>query len=307
MTAYQNLIMNKLRIALDWTPNINHIGFFVAKEKDFYKKYGIDLEIIDTSIDNYEITPAKKVELGIVDFALCPMESVISYRTKSKPFSMIAIAAILQEDLSAISVKANGGILSPKNLDGKVYSSYNARYEDRIVKEMIKNDGGKAKLDIVYPQKLGIWDNLIKGDSHATWIFLNWEGIEAEHKGLNLTNFKLSDYDIPYSYSPVIVVDERKILSKHQVYKDFLKATKEGYLFAQDSKKEAIEILKPHVPATDSQIDLMKALEFTSPYFGNKFLWGKLVPKRVTTFLDWLEDKKLEQTKLKFTDVATII
>lgn len=299
--------MNKLRIALDWTPNINHIGFFVAQEKGFYKKYDLDVEIIDTSFDNYAVTPAKKVELGIVDFALCPMESVISYRTKSKPFPMIAVAALLQDDLSAISVKANGSVLSPKDLDGKVYSSYNARYEDSIVREMIKNDGGEGKLEIIYPEKLGIWENLIKGKSDATWIFLNWEGIEAKNKGLKLTNFKLSDYNIPYSYSPVIVVDERKILSKHKLYKDFLQATKEGYLFAQTFKNEAIEILKPHIPESDAHIDLLKALKFTSPHFGNKFLWGKLVPKRVTSFLDWLDAKGLEEIKLKFTDVATIL
>ena len=30
--------MKKIKLALDWTPNINHIGFFVAKEKGFYKE-----------------------------------------------------------------------------------------------------------------------------------------------------------------------------------------------------------------------------------------------------------------------------
>ena len=77
--------MTHLKIALDWTPNINHIGFYVAKDKGFYADFNIDLEIIDTSIDNYKVTPAKKVELGIVDFALCPIESIISYRRKSTP------------------------------------------------------------------------------------------------------------------------------------------------------------------------------------------------------------------------------
>jgi len=65
--------MNSLILALDWTANINHIGFFVAKAKGFYQANGIDLTIIDPSQDNYKVTPAKKVELGEADFALCPM------------------------------------------------------------------------------------------------------------------------------------------------------------------------------------------------------------------------------------------
>jgi ABC-type nitrate/sulfonate/bicarbonate transport system substrate-binding protein len=299
--------MNKIKIALDWTPNINHIGFFIAKDKGFYKKYNLDVDIIDTSVDNYAITPAKKVELGQVDFALCPMESIISYRTKSKPFSLIAIAAILQEDLSAIAVKSDSNIKSPKDLDHKVYSSYKARYEDGIVRQMIINDGGLGDLNIIYPDKLGIWDNLIKGKSDATWIFLNWEGVEAQEKGLDLAFFKLNEFEIPYSYSPVLAASEEKIDFKHSVYKDFLQATKEGYLFAQEQKEEAINILKPHIPKHDSHINLLKALELTAPYFGNKFIWGKLVPKRVTEFLEWLEDKNLEKHKMKFTDVATIL
>ena len=38
--------MNKIKLALDWTPNINHIGFFVAKEKGYYKEKDIDLIIL---------------------------------------------------------------------------------------------------------------------------------------------------------------------------------------------------------------------------------------------------------------------
>ena len=97
--------MGKLKVALDWTPNINNIGFYVAQDKGFYNDVSLEVEIIDTSVDNYAITPAKKVELGVVDFALCPTESIISYRLKSSPFPLIGIAAILQEDLSAIAVK----------------------------------------------------------------------------------------------------------------------------------------------------------------------------------------------------------
>jgi ABC-type nitrate/sulfonate/bicarbonate transport system substrate-binding protein len=33
--------MTKIKLALDWTPNINHIGFFIAKDLGFFKNQGI--------------------------------------------------------------------------------------------------------------------------------------------------------------------------------------------------------------------------------------------------------------------------
>ena len=38
--------MKTLKIALDWTPNINHIGIFIAKEMGYYKEQGIKVEIL---------------------------------------------------------------------------------------------------------------------------------------------------------------------------------------------------------------------------------------------------------------------
>lgn len=64
-------------------------------------------------MDNYVVTPARNVALGKAHFGLDPTESIISYQTKQTPFLLMAIAAILQEDLSAIVVKKDSGINSP--------------------------------------------------------------------------------------------------------------------------------------------------------------------------------------------------
>ncbi len=297
--------MTDLTIALDWTPNINHIGFFVAKDEGFYSKLGLNVSLLNPATDNYEVTPAKKVELGEADFALCPTESVISYRTKERPFPMIAIAALLQEDLSAITVKSDSGIHSPKNLDGKVYSSYKARYEDGIVKEMIKNDGGQGSLEIVYPEKLGIWANLLEGSSDATWIFLNWEGVAAESAGVDLHHFKLSDYQIPYSYSPVIAANESMIADRKEAYHAFLQATKKGFLHCQNHPDEVVEILSNYVPEYDQHIDLSKALEMTAPHFGTEVDWGMLKEERIQAFVDWIKVKGLETSSTEISEIAT--
>jgi ABC-type nitrate/sulfonate/bicarbonate transport system substrate-binding protein len=297
--------MHPITLALDWTPNINHIGFFVAQEKGFYSEQGVEVAITDPSADNYQITPAKKVELGQADFALCPTESIISYQTKSNPFALIAVAAILQEDLSAIVVKADSAIQSPRDLDGKVYASYNARYEDEIVRQMIRNDGGTGTIKIKTPDKLGIWDTILDGTFDATWIFLNWEGVQGDVLDLRLRYFKMKDYQIPYSYSPVLVANENWFAKKGATYRQFLDATKQGFLFAQTHPEEAVDILAAHVPEKDANINLKEALALSAPHFGNEYTWGKMETETVAEFMAWIRAKKLEPSTLDISELVT--
>jgi ABC-type nitrate/sulfonate/bicarbonate transport system substrate-binding protein len=295
--------MRDLKLALDWTPNANHIGFFVAKEKGFYKEKNIFLWLIDPESDNYKTTPAKKVELGLADFALCPTESLISYQTKDISFPLIGISSIFKEDLSAISVLNSSGIESPKDLDNKTYASYQARYEDGIVKAMIQNDGGEGALKISYPDKLGIWNRLVDGYADATWIFLNWEALQAQSEGIELKNFKLADYDIPYSYSPVIAGDRQKLEQNRDAINDFLEATKQGYFYAKSNPKEAAGILCKHVPGHDKNIDLQKAIQLSCEVLGDESNWGKIDVEKVESFLKWLKDKGLELSNITSEDL----
>lgn len=297
--------MNTLHLALDWTPNINHIGFFIAQAQGFYADQGIEVKISDPSSDDYSLTPAKKVELGKADFALCPTESLISYQTKKEAFPLKAIAAILQEDLSAIVVRKESQIQSPKDLDGKTYASYKARYEDGIVQQMIKNDGGKGDIEVIYPEKLGIWNTVLSGEYDSTWVFMNWEGVQVKSLGAALRSFRLADYHIPYSFSPVLACNGDQIEEKADAYRAFLKATAEGFQYAKENPEKAVKILKPLVPEHEQNIDLLEALRLTAPHFGKEGDWGKMDPTRVETFLSWLREKGLEASQVLARDLFT--
>ncbi len=287
--------MRKLKLALDWTPNVNHIGFFIAKDLGLYHQEGIDLEILNPKDDNYSMTPGKKLELDIADFAIAPFETAISLNNKANQVEAIAIYAILQNDLSCIATLKSSDITSAKLLDGKTYASYKARYEDHIVKEMVKNDGGEGDLNIVYPDKLGIWNTLLSGQADATWIFDNWEGIEASGKNIELNKFTLDEVRIPYGYSPIVLTKRGNLIKHKAVYANFIKTTKKGFLFAKDNLKEATSILKPYLTDYDLEnIDLEKSISFTIPHFGNEQNCGIMKQERVFEFLQWLVDKKLE-------------
>lgn len=287
--------MKKLKLAIDWTPNVNHIGFIVAKQLGFYREQGIDLEIINPLDDNYSITPGKKLELHLADFAIAPFETVISLNNKAIPFEAVAIYAILQNDLSCIASLKSSNLSSPRLLDGKTYASYKARYEDHIVKEMIKNDGGTGDVHIIYPEKLGIWNTLLNGTADSTWIFDNWEGIEASGKGIELNKFNLSDFNIPYGYSPIVLTNRENIIKEKALYSNFVKATQKGFLYARNNIKESATILKLFVTAYDlKNIDLETSISFSAAHFGDDSNCGMMKEERVSEFTQWLVSKGIE-------------
>ena len=288
----------KLKLALDWTPNINHIGFYVAKEKGFFKELNINVEIISPEVDSYKYSPAKKIELNLADLALCPTESIISFRTKKKPFKLYALATIFQSDISAIAVVKSNNINSPKDLDGRSYASYGARYEDLIIKQLIKNDGGKGNIKIYYPERLGVWNTVANNKYDSTWIFLNWEGIEKP----NLKFFKLSDYNIPYSYSPLITTSAKLVQEKKDIIKMFLKATKKGFLYSINNVQESSEILYKYLSESDKKINLENAINFSRKYFGDQQSFGKIDQNVFSEFFQWLNFNKIEKIDFDIRD-----
>ncbi len=285
--------MEKLTLALDWTPNTNHTGFYVALEKGYYSDLNLEVHLRSPKIDNYESTPAQLLAQQKVDFAIAPSESVISYQTLPNKPNLVAIAAILQEDTSAIVTLKSSGIDQMKKLDGKNYASYDARFEDTIVSEMIKKDGGLGKHIKITPAKLGIWETLLNGEADATWVFMPWEGIEAKRKDVVLNTFHLQDYDIPYGYSPSLLSQSDVLKKKEKAVKDFLAASAKGFEWSAKNPTEAAEILLPHAETQDIDFLIESQTYIAQYYLDTNSQWGKMDPDRWASFTQWLRKNKL--------------
>ena len=86
----------------------------------------------------------------------------------------MCVAAILQNDTTAIVSLASSGITSPAQLDGKKYAGYGARLEIKIIEQMIKNCGGKGVVTMVVPPKLKCFDEVLNGSCDAVWVYMGW-------------------------------------------------------------------------------------------------------------------------------------
>ena len=292
--------MSDLELALDWTPNTNHTGIYAAEAEGYYDDVDLDVRIRSPAEDDYEQTPAKRVATGESTVAIAPSESAISYHTHPDYDSLTAIAAVCQQDTSAIVALGDSEIDRPADLDGKTYASYDARFEDHIVEQLVKNDGGDGDIEITTPPKLGIWNTLLDGDADATWVFMPWEGVMAERDGIDLTPFYLDDYGVPYGYTPLMLASPETIEERAGDLARFLDATGRGYEFATANPEKAARILGETAAGPESLDDTEFLIEsqhrLAENYLTSDGEWGRMAKDRWVQFVEWLADEEILTT-----------
>jgi ABC-type nitrate/sulfonate/bicarbonate transport system substrate-binding protein len=290
----------EITLALDWTPNTNHTGFYVALAEGWYHAAGLDVTIVPADADAYATTPAKKVATGAATFGIAPSESVVSFHTLPDRPPLVAVATILQHDTSAIVTLTSSGRDRPARLDGCRYASYNARFEDAIVAQLIRNDGGRGAFESITPPKLGIWNTLLTGEADATWVFMAWEGIAAERQGIDLHVFRLDDYGVPYGYTPVLLAHPATLHGQPDAVRAFVQASARGFAFAAANADLAANMLM--ATANHPTLDDPEFVRASQHAVGGAYLaderWGVMARERWQAFVDWLGAQRI------LTDIA---
>jgi ABC-type nitrate/sulfonate/bicarbonate transport system substrate-binding protein len=246
-------VTTKVRLALDWTPNTNHLGFFVAQAKGWYEGAGVELEVLPYGGTAPEaILAAHQAECGIsfqdsMTFAVAAGAPIVS------------VMAILQHTAQDIAVMADSPILRPKELDGKVYAGFGYPNEVPTIQSVIRADGGKGTFDTV-TLDTAAYEALYSKRADFAITFAAWEGIEAAQRGINLRTFRFTDFGFPDFYQVVLACDRDWLARDPAAAKGFVGATARGLGFAALSPDEAASILVSANPGIfDANPDLPKA------------------------------------------------
>jgi NitT/TauT family transport system substrate-binding protein len=281
-----------MKLTLDWTPNTLHAGYFVAEAEGYFKDNQLDVTFVTPEEDNYATTPAKKLADRQVHVAVAPSESVISFNTLPDAVPLVAIAAVLQKDASAIVTRSDSGITRPAQLDGKTFASYQARFEDDIVRRLVQADGGQGNLVISNPNKLEMWRTVAEGTADATWVFLPWEGPKAHCEApVTFNAFRLSDYHIPYGYSPLLVTYEELIEQEPELLRAFVQAIEKGWRFVNDHPSRTADVLCDYIRHPDfrNRGMIRESLNLLQPaILGDDDRWGFMDGIRWLAWVEWM-------------------
>ncbi len=242
-----------VRLALDWTPNTDHTGFYVASANGWYRDAAIDLRILPYATATPEtLLAAHQAECGVsfqdsLTFAVAAGADIVS------------VAAILQKTASAIGVLAGGPLQRPRDLDGKTYAGFGYPNEVPTLKAVIKADGGTGDFKVATLDAAS-YEALYNKRADFTIPFTAWEGVEAQQRGIALRYFQFADYGFPQFYQVVLACDRQWLARDPDAARRFVAATVRGFQYAADNADEAAAILVSTNPGVfDSNKDLPKA------------------------------------------------
>ena len=291
-----------VKLMLDWVPNTNHTGIFVAQAKGYFKEAGLAVDIIQPG----EVYPEAAVASGAADFGISFQESVTLARAEKVP--IVSIAAVLQHNTSGFASAADLNVTSPAGFEGLRYGSFGSPFEDPTLKVLMESAGGDfSKLQTV---NLGDTDPLAliaEKRIDLAWIFYGWEGIEAQQQGINLNVVMMKDYFniIPDYYTPVVITNENTIADKPELVKAFLKALSRGYDFAIQNPDEAADILLTAAPELDAKL-VKASQEWISPYYQAEApRWGEQKTSVWQDYVDWMVKYDILSSPIMVSDAFT--
>jgi len=293
--------LKKVTVLLDWTPNTNHTGLYVAKDLKYYEAEGLDVEIIQPS----EGSAANLVAADQAQFGVSYQEEVTFARTAETPLPIKAIAAVIQHNTSGFASSKEKNITSPKDFENHTYGGWGSPMEEATLKALMAADGADytkmntadiGSRDFFAAQSAGI---------DFSWIFYGWDGIAAELKNYPINYIKMTDYDKALDYyTPVLITSDKLIQEDPELVKKFLRATQKGYRYCIDQPDKSAEILMTDAPELDKAL-VLASQKYLAKEYAAGGTWGVMKESVWQNYAKWLEDRKLIPKPLNTAEAYT--
>ena len=294
-TADEGSNLKEITLCLDWTPNTNHTGIYVAEKLGYYEEAGLKVTIVQPPEGGAEIMTAS----GQAQFGISAQDSLAANFASDEPMGITAVATILQHNTSGIiSLDCE----SPKDMEGKRYSTWDSPTEKAMIKYIMEKDGGDfGKVELIPNVITNEAEALRHGDTDSVWIYYAWSGINAELTGLDFKYFSFRDIDEVFDfYTPVIIANDSFLESDPQTARAFLYATAKGYAYAIDNPEASAQILIEGdttgslVGSEELVIESQKWI--SQQYIADADMWGAIDPERWDAFYSWLGAEGLTQS-----------
>ena len=287
-----------LTFCLDYTPNTNHTGIYVAKNQGYFAEEGLDVEIVQPA----DGTAEGALGTGQAQFGIS-YQDYIAAAYDSGNTGLTAIAAVIQHNTSGIMSRAADGITRAKEMENHVYTTWDMAVEQATIKQVMESDGGDySKLSMVPytvdDEVAGLKANMFD----CVWVYEGWAVQNAKIQDYDVNYFSFKDMDDVFDfYTPVIAANTEYAKANPEVAKAFLRAAKKGYEFAVQNPEEAAKILCEEVPELDSELVGASASFLAGEYTAEAESWGVIDATRWANYFQWLNDNSLVENKL---DVA---
>lgn len=290
----------EITLCLDWTPNTNHTGFFVADALGYYEQAGLKVRIVQPPEDGAELMTAS----GQAQFGVSFQDALAGVFSRQDSMKITAVAAILQHNTSGVISRKGEGAHIPKGLEGMRYSTWNSEIELEMIKELMTSQGADYGSLQLVPSVTNEAQALKNKDIDAVWIYYGWAGISCILQGVETDYFAFSDINPVFDYyTPVIIANDAFLEAEPEKAKAFIEATKKGYEYAASNPESAAQHLIDGDETGSLRGNERLVTEsqkwISKQYIADASAWGVFDAERWNSFYAWLYEKGLTENKIE--------
>ncbi len=275
-------------LMLDWVPNTNHTGIFVAQAEGYFEDAGLEVDIVQPG----EVMAEQAVAAGTADFGISFQESLTLARADEVP--LVSLAAIIQHNTSGFASRADLGVETAADFAGLRYGTFGTPFEMPTIRALMRCAGADEEaIASVEEINVGLSDPLaLLGEEQIdlAWIFQGWQGEQAERQDIELDVIMLDDHFdcIPDYYTPILVASEETVEERPDVAAAFVGAVSRGYRFAIERPLDAAAILTEAVPELELGLVLDSQTWLSPRYQADAPRWGEQQAEVWDAYSDWM-------------------
>lgn len=278
-------------LTLDFYPNPDHAGIYMAEKLGYFEEAGLDLSI-DTPAD--PAAPMKLVAAGRTDLAISYEPEVAL--AQEQGLDVVAVAALVSRPLTSMIWLKKSGVKGIGDLKGRTIATAGIPYQDKFLETIL----ARVKLtpeDVkVVNVGFGLLPAVVGGSADAMLGgFRNVEGVDLRLRGLAPTVTPVDELGVPTYNELVLVANRQSLEADPDKFRLFIAALERGTAAAVESPGAATKAITTANPDLEPKLTAAE-VEATLPLLGSQIPdrpYGYMDPNEWETFAGWMRDNGL--------------
>jgi putative hydroxymethylpyrimidine transport system substrate-binding protein len=280
-----------LSLTLDFYPNADHAGIYMAQKLDYFEEAGLDVSI-DTPSD--PSAPLKLVAAGQSDLAISYEPEVALARDKG--LDVVAISALVNRPLTSLMWLQSSGVKGVGDLKGKTVATAGIPYQEAFLQTILSrvqlSPGDVKTVNVGF----GLLPALLGGGAQAMLGgYSNVEGVDLRQRGKDPVVTPVDQLGVP-TYDELVLVANRKSLEADpDKFRLFIAALQRGTDAAVRQPNAATKAVLEANQGLDPKLTAAQ-VEATLPLLGARTVdqpYGYMDPAQWRTFVGWMRDNGL--------------
>jgi ABC-type nitrate/sulfonate/bicarbonate transport system substrate-binding protein len=288
--------LEKVKILLDWKSEPTYAGFYIAKEKGYFKQVGLDVEIVE---GNGATTSAQVI--GSNDtYLLGSCSGAATAIARSKGIPIKSLAVFYPNIPTVLYSLTSNPILKPNDMIGKKIGLINGS----ITVDEYRGVVAANKIDRSKIKEVGVGFDVAPLLTKKVDGLMNYQEltpVELRLQGHNISTMRFADYGVK-AYSLNLIASEKQLSQHSKQIKLATEAITKGYTFLKENPAEAAEIFSKVVPEKDKKY-ITESTKIVSQLLGDKSV-GKQTPEGWMDTIKTLDELGLLTGKIQPDDVA---